>query len=205
MREDVRRQFDKVIAANNLKSGTYLTGCDWSHWQHTSINSDMSDYDFFIHKLTEGETYIDPECKRRILALCDNKPCIVYHFFSDNKPGIRQADHFKYILHDFFKGKRIGICVDFEPKNETPAILDQYKIFLARMEKYGYNVITYCGDYSAARTISNIFGWPLWVARWRAKRPNTPCKLWQFTNAPYDLDIFFGKMEDLSLMLQWIE
>lgn len=205
MREDAQRQFNKVITENNLQPGTYLTGCDWSHWQGEAINSDMSDYDFFIHKLTEGETYIDPLAKKRILALCDNKPCIVYHFFSDKKSGIRQADHFKAILHDFFRGKRIGICIDFEPKNETSVVIENYRMFLMRMSEYGYKVITYCGDFSKAKTIAQKLSWPLWVARWRTRKPNTPCKFWQFTNAPYDLDLFFGTMPELSELLQWIE
>lgn len=206
MRDDVTLEFMKRISANDLKPGQFLTGCDWSHWQaaNNQLESDMSDYDFFIHKITEGISFKDKQCKRRIDQLVDNKPCIVYHFFNINYDGASQARHFITTVKEHFLGKRLGLCVDFEIQ-ETDATINEYCKFLQTLkDEYGYTCITYCGDFSRCRKFSAVFNSALWIARWRNRKPETKCDFWQFTNTPYDLDLFFGTIPDISIYLQWI-
>lgn len=203
MRDDASIQFMHRITVNNLKPGEFLTGCDWSHWNPSKLDADMSDYDFFIHKISEGRSMIDDKCNYRISQLHVNKPCICYHFFNKNVDGKTQADHYMETMALFFGGCRIGFCVDFEI-DETQEHLTELTRFMSRMKDHGHIPIVYCGDYSKARDIAYAFNAPLWIARWRKQKPNTACKFWQFCNQPYDLDLFFGAMSDLSLLLEWV-
>lgn len=203
MRADIQAQFDLRTNFNNLQPGSYLTGCDWSHWQPHALDADMSDYDFFIHKVSEGVKFIDQKCQDRVSQLHKNKPCILYHFFNALCDGEKQARHFMETMHSLFSGARVGFCVDFEI-TETEAQLESLTAFMVKMKDYGHVPIIYCGDYSKARLTAAAFHAPLWIARWRKGKPNTFCSLWQFSNTPYDLDLFFGSMDEMSLLLEWV-
>lgn len=203
MRDDAAAQFMMRITENNLQPGKFLTGCDWSHWQDHKLDSDISDYDFFIHKISEGRNMIDDKANQRVSAHHINKPCILYHFFNAKVDGRTQADHFMEAMALYFSGCRVGFAVDFEIE-ETEHQLAELQSFMTRMRDYGHTPIVYCGDYSKARVIAATNNAPLWIARWRKLLPNTLCKFWQFTNKPYDLDLFLGEMSELSLLLEWV-
>lgn len=203
MRDDVAAQFMSRIEENQLKVGKFLTGCDWSHWQASKLDADMSDYDFFIHKISEGKNFIDDKANYRVTQLHTNKPCILYHFFNAKVDGKTQAQHFMETMTTYFGGCRVGFAVDFEIE-ETDRQLNELQLFMSEMYKYGHTPIIYCGDFSKARVIAATNNAPLWIARWRKRKPNTLCKFWQFTNKPYDLDLFFGEMSELSLLLEWV-
>ena len=192
---------------------TGLRGTDWSHHQKMTLDGDISDFDFFIHKLSEGATYKDPMAQGRILRHCSNKPCIVYHFMrTDKASGLQNYKCFKDNLKGFF-GCHLGLALDLETDGQgrycpaTPKSKEDVKAFAEAYAKdFDKPLIVYCGVDHYKYFKDCFKGCPVvwWGARWSKTEPKMPWLIWQFADKPYDLDVFKGGISDFVALLNYI-
>ena len=181
-----------------------LNGIDFSHHQPRSMDAEISKADFFIHKLSESTTFVDPEAMRRIRLFANNKPTIVYHFLRHPKSAEAEALHFIKRVKDTGFAHTIGVALDYEcDLVDTEAA----EVFMSIVEKELHKrPILYCGDLENRRVYQLIrsHDWGLWIARYRKNPPANISDFWQYTSEPYDKDIFFGDQERLlSFIKEW--
>ena len=182
-----------------------LKGVDLSHHNSDSVfNQVLETSDFIIHKLTEGKTYIDPKVYERINKAREmHKLTGVYHYArpENNNPN-EEAVHFA---------------------NSIPACTDDTMLYILDWEgtSLHYNIAwalewcrlvkEYTGRqpliYASANIVKrygNRYG--LWWTAHYNKDCENGCEhdggvnecITQFSNTPYDIDIFHGTKDDWS-------
>lgn len=205
-----QNELNKLFAG---KEG-YLRGTDWSHHQKMTMDGDISDFDFFIHKLSEGASYVDPYCGGRIIRHASNKPCIVYHFMrTDTASGEQNFKNFQRNLKRFI-GMHLGLAIDLE--TDTAG---RYCPLTKRSKEEVKKFADLYGQYFTKPLIvyTGADGWKFfkecfkgidvvpWIARWSSKEPTVKdWKFWQFSDKPYDLDVYKGTVYDMIEYLQYI-
>lgn len=182
---------------------TELVGADYSHHQNGLYDKYISDFDFLIHKLTEGTSYIDNSAQARIDRWAESKPMFVYHFLKSTKNIKNEMEHFLNILGKTGKKHTLGIAIDFEcvPQPAGDVDIKQIEKGMEMLEQSTTAIpILYCGDKHSAELYQMVrsHGWGLWIARYRNAIPDHACDFWQHNAEPYDKDIFFGNIERLK-------
>ena len=184
-----------------MNKTTTLIGCDVSHWNK---HVDISDFDFFIHKATEGKLFCDNMFKDRVDTHVNKKPFGLYHFAQayNNNP-IEEVDYYLKTIKPY-----IGKCamvLDFEGPSlhhsysgewlekwlETVKNLTDINpmLYISENECKGLR------DYIPPNT-------PLWIANWTTK-PKVDCVMWQYMTKPVDLDMFFGDLKDFKKLYNY--
>lgn len=179
-----------------------LKGVDFSHWQSGKMDSVISDCDFFIHKLTEGEKNVDPSAGRRIKTWCERKPTIVYHFLKDSNNYQKEISHFIDTFNATGYAHTLGACIDYE--TDTQANISAIEKAMYAIESIlEVRPILYCGDVMSRELYQMIrtHDWGLWIARYRSKPPEHICDFWQCASTPYDKDVFYGDFEKLKTFI----
>lgn len=184
-----------------------LKGVDFSHYQAAGMDPYISDADFFIHKITEGTHYKDPECQRRLRAFADRKPTIVYHFLRDMGNIENEMQHFISAVINSGYAHTIGAAIDYEINNSKIDVdVIEYALVLLENQLHKKPIL-YCSDlhvpalYQMIRT--HDFG--LWIARYRKKEPEHACDFWQYNNRPFDQDYFYGDYEKIMKYIREVE
>lgn len=191
-----------------------LLGADLSHHNYGEINPAL--FDFVWLKATEGRTYIDSKMNTFLTEMAeqcggDGVPFIGFYHYAraENNLPEEEAEHFIKTIEP-----HIGNCLmalDWEGKsadiNQSWAVrwLNHVKA------KTGHTPLIYCSA-SVTKKLGTVAtaGYPLWVAHYiSAKRKSlqpdfynwADYKFWQFTNAPFDVDIFKGSRADLVTLI----
>lgn len=179
-----------------------LRGCDISHHNGNNavkriIEQYNNNIDFFIVKLSEGKSYVDPkwdvnagdvELNHKLLGL--------YHYARPENNNYNDEAHFFCEYFKRYIGKAIP-CLDWEGEalNYSP------EWALGWMDTV-YNIthvrpVIYVQQ-SEIRKLECIqrHNYGLWVARWNTTPgtiyPWPYYTMWQYTNSPIDLDYFNG-------------
>lgn len=187
-----------------------LTMCDVSHWQDKSYDKHISDYDIMAHKITEGLTFVDSECERRVKLFSQNKPTILYHVVTRDNVA-KQCLHFCE-MYERMNNLGLGMALDFEnaanyyPYNTSDLVIGAIEEFhLIIKDRYRKRLIVYLGDlyndgvYNAIRTLD--LG--LWIPRYE-KFPTHSPDIWQYKagdSGHLDSNTFYGDEEKLKTFL----
>lgn len=179
-----------------------LKGIDFSHWQPKSLDGEISKSDFFIHKLTEGNLYVDPEGLRRIPLFAENKPTIVYHFLRDPKKADSEALHFIKTVKETGFSHTLGVALDYECGKVDVKAAELWLFLVSKA--LNKRPILYCGDMESRNVYQMIRSrdYGLWIARYRKEPPNHISDFWQYTSDPIDRNIFFGEMAQLLTFIK---
>ena len=181
-----------------------LNGIDVSHhnkyqYQHGTV--DFTKHDFVIVKATEGVNFEDPMYDTYMEDILNlQKPYGIYHYARpENNKAEAEAKHFCEVIGD--DGKDAILVLDWEQK----AL--QYNIswaleWLQYVEKvYNKKPLIYCSSWYTKKLTSILEnGNGLWVAHYtKAKKPTIHTypfyTLWQYSDDPYDKDVFNGTLE----------
>lgn len=179
-------------------------GYDFSHWQSEAIFDKYSkDSDFIIHKLSEGERYVDPCAYYRLnkVRTYVNRPNFIglYHFYNDSATCLANSDNFIKRIKDaktILTGTGIPIVpiIDWEGdnlnKNKTANLIN-----MAQTVKVHLKVapLIYTSQYYIDKLDiddAKNLGCMLWVARWGKNKPvakglweDTDILIWQKANS----------------------
>lgn len=192
-------------------------GGDFSHWNNSvTFDNAMTECEFFAHKATEGTSFTDDCFVNRASTWMDTKPCIAYHVLN-NKTIKSQFDNFKHVVNEAIyrseKG-RIGYAIDVEITDFPTSTI---KTKISKILEFGeyiqtvlnHRPIVYLSDMYADYVYEEIKArdWLVWIARYTHKDTLKNKKLmdmWQYTNDPYDRDIFYGTDDKLhSFLKEW--
>lgn len=173
-----------------------LNGCDISHHNKYNI-PDFSKQDFVIMKATEGATFKDPMLDKYIEMLKKDQLYGFYHFARPERNRAKvEAANFCKVIGNY--GEEAMLVLDWEGQAVQQPIqwvLDWCK----EVEKiYGKKPLIYCSSWYTKKIkilLENDIG--LWVAHYTKKDKPTVYTypyyaMWQYTNEPYDKDIFNG-------------
>lgn len=182
-----------------------LRGCDISHHNgDNAVKRIIDEYgaqiDFFIIKVTEGKTYVDPKWDGNVAdALLNNKLIGLYHYARpENNTYEEEAEHFcKYFKNHI--GRAIpcldweGVALQYSPEWALGWMDTVFRITQVRPVIYVQQ--------SEVRKLECIqrHNYGLWVARWNTNPgtiyPWAYYTMWQYTSSPIDLNYFNGKEE----------
>lgn len=184
-----------------------LKGIDISHHNKYQIfptkgkaTIDLSKHDFIIMKATEGITYKDPCMDKYIEILPNDKLYGFYHYARPERNRAKEeAQNFCKTIGVY--GKDAMLVLDWEQKALTQPI--EWAIdWLNIVEKeYGKKPLIYCSSWYTKKlkpVLENGNG--LWVAHYNNdKKPKIYTypiwAMWQYTDDPYDKDIFNGNKQ----------
>lgn len=185
-------------------------GGDFSHFQ--SDAQIPSNLDYYIHKATEGNNYLDPNYATRWQNWGRNGWIRgAYHFFRMSADAGSQVqwfvNHADIQIHDF-------IALDFEdvsydPWSQHPAsAVAQHATDIMNMLRGVYpnnRLLLYCNE-STLTNFVHKFNIPVYDGLWIAdpsKRPADPWILWQYSSTPYDKDLsdLFAHAADMRVWL----
>ena len=169
-----------------------MTGYDFSHW-----NSDdqfrrySNSADFIFHKISEGTSYIDEKCFSRLKDYQGLKG--VYHVVCPKKNSsyLTELTHFCNQIDKLSFYGSVAIALDLEnaqsyvPYGSGADIKIWICNFISALYKrYHKKIFIYMGDlypddwYEAFEKAGGI----IWICRYRDKKPNHSCVIWQFTD-----------------------
>lgn len=199
---------------SNLSFGgkQILLGADVSHHNYGEINPAL--FDFVWLKATEGRTYKDPKMEEFLTDMAeqcgsDSVPFIGFYHYARAESNLpeEEADNFVKAIEP-----HIGNCMmalDWE--GESAKIAPTWAVrWLNRVKALtGHTPLIYAST-SITKKLEVVAtaGYPLWIAHYvkaGVKQPTiynwSDYKFWQFTNAPFDVDIFKGSRADLVTLI----
>lgn len=182
-----------------------MIGMDASHHNSDFMKKQMGCWDFEIHKLSEGSTYVDPTVKDWWQSRLANSLNGVYHYLN-NANAQKQATHVTELLAKYGMEGKVMLVIDYEDGSLSPTKhdgVDKLKSFIKSLKCYypNYQPVIYCNK-TARNAImrycrSNTWQyWSLWLADYSTNTESheeawTPM-MRQWTSRPFDMDIFFG-------------
>lgn len=181
-----------------------ITGCDISHWNDDAMFRTLlaNDTPFFFMKATEGRTYVDKKFRVRASEV-KAKGCGLglYHYARpENNTPEKEAEHFIKTVALY---EDTVIALDWEGAAEKyPAdwILD----WCSKVEaELGRKPMLYLNHAYASKADKILSRFPLWCAKWGDEPTGAigcwdKYTIWQYTNTPYDSDIFNGTIYDFE-------
>lgn len=174
---------------------SYVHGIDVSHWQGTidwkAVGHDNIAFSYI--KVTEGDTFVDPEFQNNWTGTKENKIIHgAYHVFTPGDNGVAQAKHFLSTLSDIDQGY-IGAlppALDIEQIQGDHLLryAAEIKLWLVAVEhRLGCRPIIYTSPANWDAEFKNHFtGYRLWVADYDLE-PTLPkgwdsWLFWQYTD-----------------------
>lgn len=184
-----------------------LLGGDLSHHNFDKIYP--SCWDFVMLKATEGKTYQDPAMNKymEIMALngVENCPYIGFYHYArpeNNTPNDEVNNFIKTIQ------PHIGNCLvalDVEGKALSVKDLDRWCLqWCMEVQDITKSIpLVYTSSAYVHLLPETLKRFPLWVAHWGVKKPSSKKMdinpvMWQITDKPFDIDIFYGTESDLT-------
>lgn len=181
-----------------------LNGIDISHhnkWQYERGMIDFTKHDFVIMKASEGKTFVDPMYRTYMKRISElEKPFGLYHYARpENNSAKDEAKHFCDIIG---ADGLYGILVLDWEGTALRYPIEWALEWLKEVEAvYHKKPLIYTGSWytkKLAPILENNNG--LWVAHWTKKKKPTVhtypfYAIWQYTNEPYDKDVFNGSLE----------
>lgn len=174
-----------------------LIGVDISH--HNMPFSRLFG-DFQIHKATEGKTFVDLDYKNWATERPNGTLNGAYHFLSISSDVESQVDNFLYTVQ--CAELPVVLILDLEGEALREAVKDDsnaYKWLQTVLRKTGKVPWLYTNTYGTNVLSERLLnGFPLWIASYNKKYPVMDKKVkndwtcWQYTNVPWDMDIFNG-------------
>lgn len=183
-----------------------LYGCDLSHWnsdkQFNSILAEKPDFIFF--KATEGVTYTDPTFKVRVRKAIEEEVAVGFYHYArpeNNAIAKREAENFLKAVEEF--GDKCVYVLDWEGTAERhdPIWIKKWCSFIE--QKTGRRPMLYLNHSYAKNAAESLKEYPLWVAKWGTEPVGKighweRYAVWQYTNTPYDKNIFTGTMSEFE-------
>lgn len=194
--------------------GEFMLGVDFSHhqWQKDAARRFNPSYlDFIILKATEGKTYVDPAMNYWLKLIADTRgesgaPFIFFYHYArpeNNRPD-QEAIHFINTIEHHIGN--CGIVLDWEEnalkiKNGERWALDWLNVVMGATGNRAIPLFYVSAAYTYKYQNIAKSGFPLWVAHYSTERPEISSwdrpTMWQFTNTPFDMNIFFGSPSDM--------
>lgn len=185
-----------------------INGYDFSHHQNDAqIRVYLANNPGFIfHKASEGETYRDKECVRRVSSFPAQVVPGIYHYLrADKCSAVKEAANFLAVSCQLLRDHMLAIDVEYSRSTGGTADNDNhfahFKIFTETLLGAGVDrLVVYIPDTYSRRWYQyireNDLG--LWIARYRTKQPEHISDFWQFTSKPVDTDVFYGSLDRLK-------
>ena len=127
-----------------------------------------------------------------------------YHFFDPNADPFQQAAHF---VHAATPSKG-DLVLTLDVETPGPSVAANAHACVKEIKRLtGFYPWLYSGDAFYQKYLKNVITeCPLWIARYSASPPSTPCEMWQYTDNsrepgtphPLDGDLYFGTLDDLK-------
>jgi len=169
-----------------------MYGIDISHWQSKVDFNKLKDFDFLIHKCSQGNGYVDPEFKERKRKALEKGLIFGSYHFADGKDAREEARHYINSVGKLNNGELL--VLDYEINLRNP---DQWCFnFLDEVEKLtDIKPLLYTNEARVKKmkwkkVVAGNFG--LWVAKWGVndgKKHVKPASgnwpfwvLWQYTS-----------------------
>lgn len=186
----------------------YLIGMDASHHNTNFMKKQMRCWDFEIHKLSEGATYVDPTVEEWWHSRTADTLNGVYHYMTGADVQ-RQAEHAASLLARYDMVDRVMFIIDYEDSTVQPTKIEgvnKLLDFVQAIRNYypSYQPVIYCNKTCRNAIIKYCAtyawdAWCLWLADYE-KNVDSHSGAWtpvmrQWTNVPFDMDIFFGTPE----------
>lgn len=182
-------------------SKRYLNGVDLSH-HNNNFYKTMDCWDFVIHKLSEGTDYVDPTVKSWWHTRPKESLNGVYHYMTSGDIR-KQAAHVSEHLEKLNMAEHVMLIVDYEDASLRPTTsfgVEYLKQFISAIRSmyWGWQPVVYCNKSTRDAIIKyakdDYNKWCLWLADYRlAAEDNKWCPVMrQWTNVPFDLDMFYG-------------
>ena len=149
-----------------------LQGIDVSSWQ-AGIDVSKVPCDFMIEKVSQGVTYINPDCDR-VIQQCINlgKPFGVYHYV-DGSGAVAEADYFVNNSRGYI-GKAV-LAIDWESgSNKAWGNYGYLDTLVARViERTGIKPLIYAqaSVYNQVAAIAKEYDCGLWIAQYANDKP----------------------------------
>jgi lysozyme len=194
-----------------------LAGVDLSHWTADTDFGELyaAGIRFVIAKATQGATGIDPSWdtfRAKGELLMGEHPDFYfggYHFLDGTASGVVQAAHFNMVCPakggQWMRGALDSETAFANVRGESWAFANAYALATGDYPTlYTYEPF-YLQNLQSSFAQSIAGGHTrLWMARYRARKPDTPCDIWQFSDAervPHDpgvmdADVFFSNDAD---------
>lgn len=198
-----------------MENKKILLGVDVSHHNYNQINP--SQLDFVWLKATEGKTYKDPRMNMFLEHMANegmnNQPFIGFYHYArpeNNKDPKDESNNFIKTIEPHIGNCLLALDWEGNALKEDPVWALQWLEYV--------QAITSCKPliYASGSATKNLkliasAGFPLWVANYISKDKKEPTyyhwtdyKFWQFTSAPFDVDIFKGTRSDLAALVHGI-
>lgn len=144
-----------------------MNGIDISNWQN-GINLDAVPYDFIIAKVTQGKTYVSPDCARQVeQARARGKLFGVYHYI-DGSGAIGEADFFIDNIKNWV-GEGM-LCLDWKSNQNSAWGNEDYLRQVAQrvIDRTGIPPVIYVQQSRMAQVkpIADALNCALWIAQY---------------------------------------
>lgn len=189
-----------------------LLGADLSHHNYGEINPAL--FDFVWLKASEGKTYKDPKMVEFLTDMAeqcggDSVPFIGFYHYAraENNMPEEEADNFIKAIEPHIGNCLMALDWEGESANINQSWAVRWLNYVKA--KTGYTPLIYTSG-SVTKKLDSVAtaGYPLWVAHYikaGVKKPTfynwADYKFWQFTSAPFDVDIFKGSRADLVTLI----
>lgn len=197
---------------------TIVPGVDLSHWEPDTDFHALYDAGirFVITKATDTLKGVDPKYAAfrakadTIRAEHDDFFFGAFHFFGPGANPAAQYQHFRDVIGKPQPGDIIP-ALDSETEGYRVG-QGSWEFDQACVDDLGYHTMLYTYEpfylqFLKAHGFGNAIAahhMRLWLARYRSRKPDTPCDIWQFSDAgavpgepkTMDVDIFWGSIDD---------
>lgn len=182
-----------------------MIGMDVSHHNTYFHKKELRCWDFEIHKLSEGTTYVDPTVKEWWKTRDEDTLNGVYHYLnnSDTEGQVFNAIN---LLQELNMAGKVMFVIDYEDISLKPSLKEGVLKLIDFIKKFklfypSYQPVIYCNKTARSaitRWCANDIWrhWCLWLADYSDNGVSHE-DIWepmmrQWTNNPFDLDVFFG-------------
>ena len=169
-----------------MKTISELRGIDISSWQAGMSASALNSVDFAILKISEGQSWVDPQFDTFYNAARIPLGAYVYSHATTVQAAEKEAEKALSLLCG--RSCPLGVYLDVEaseqlalPNSQLQAVITA---FCAVIRQGGYRVGVYgSAGQLWARVSPQAFGDAfVWVAQWSNNPPSMPCDIWQNTD-----------------------
>lgn len=195
----------------------------WADGKYTMIGGDLSNHnygkvnpsywDFAILKASEGKTYSDACLNRYLTDMANEVPDAVpfLGFYHYARPENNTAND---EVNNYIRAIRphIGNCfcaLDVEGEALKVKNLDAWCLqwCMEVQDVTGTKPLLYMAAANVHLCSETLKRFPLWVAHYGVQKPKSKRVainpiMWQFTNKPFDLDIFYGTPADMISLIR---